>query len=149
MSCTDSKEQPQENLTQLNCGASETINKAGESGIFIEVGLYDKQLRFLVDTGATVTIVSKCMIADVLSDKPLSKLSTDILIADGTPLKVYGTQEVQFSVQGMLFDHTIVVADLNVDGILGLDFLRLNKCAVDLEKCTLKFGHVEKAVACQ
>lgn len=149
MSCTDSKEQPQGNLTQLNCGASEAINKAGESGIFIEVGLYDKQLRFLVDTGATVTIVSKCMIADVLSDKPLSKLSTDILIADGTPLKVYGTQEVQFSIQGMLFDHTIVVADLNVDGILGLDFLRLNKCAVDLEKCTLKFGQVEKAVACQ
>lgn len=49
----------------------------------------------------------------------------------------------------MLFDHTIVVADLNVDGILGLDFLRLNKCAVYLEKCTLKFGQVEKAVACQ
>lgn len=57
------------------------------------------------------------MIADVLSDTPLSKLSTDILIADGTPLKVYGTQEVHFSMQGMLFDHTIVVADLNVDRI--------------------------------
>lgn len=37
MSCTDSKEQPQGNLTQLNCGASEAINKAGESGIFIEI----------------------------------------------------------------------------------------------------------------
>lgn len=73
------------------------------------------------------------------------------MIADGTPLKVYGTQEVQFSKQGMLFDNTILVADLKVDGIVGLDFLRLNKCAVDLEKCTLKFGqvHVAKTVACQ
>lgn len=89
------------------------------------------------------------MVTDVLSDKPLSKLSTDILIADGTPLKVYGTQEVQFSIQGMLIDHTIVVVDLSVDGILGLDFLRRNKCAVDLERCTLKFGQIEKAVNCQ
>lgn len=37
MLCIDSKEQTQGNLNQLNCGALEAINKAFESGIFIEV----------------------------------------------------------------------------------------------------------------
>lgn len=62
--------------------------------------MYDKQLRFLVDTGATVTIVSKCKIADISSDKPRRKLSTDILIADGTPLKVKGHKRYSFLYRG-------------------------------------------------
>lgn len=48
ISCTDSKEQPQENLAQPNCGASEAINKYDKSGIFIEDCI--KQLRVLEDT---------------------------------------------------------------------------------------------------
>lgn len=48
--------------------------------------------------------------------------------------------------QDMHFDHTIVIAGLSVDGISGLDFLRLNKCAVDVENCTPNFGQVKQLI---
>jgi predicted aspartyl protease len=149
MTCKDNKDRHQGNLTQLSCGASEAIHKAGDSGIFIEVKLGEKSLEFLVDTGATVTILSKDVLADICADRPLQQLTTDVLIADGTPLKVYGSKGVKFSIQDMVFDHTMVVADLSIDGILGLDFLRAHQCSVDLNGCSLTFGKVGKSVACQ
>jgi hypothetical protein len=149
MACKDNKDRSQGNLTQLSCGASEAIHKADKSGIFIEVKLGDRSLEVLVDTGATVTILSKDVLADIFADKPLKQLTTDVLIADGTPLKVYGSKEVKFSIQDMVFDHTMVIADLSVDGILGLDFLRAHQCSLDLNGCSLTFGKVGKSVACQ
>jgi predicted aspartyl protease len=35
------------------------INKAGESGMFVKVEINDKVLEFLVDTGATIALVSR------------------------------------------------------------------------------------------
>ena len=77
-------------------------------------------MEFLVDTGATVTLVSKLAIekiGPITSDEPFKP---EMLSADGTHLKVYRTQLLEFSLQGAKFTQKIVVADLNVDGILGL-----------------------------
>lgn len=62
---------------------------------------------------------------------------------------MYSTQGMHFSLQGMLFDRTVIVADLSVEGILALDFLRANKCSVYLNNCVLRFDKTGKPVACQ
>ena len=72
----------------------------------------------MLDTGATVTLVSKSAIEKIGPITSVEPLKPEILITDGTPLKVYGTQ-LEFSLQGAQFTQKIVVADLSVDGILG------------------------------
>ena len=53
------------NVAHLSCGTSEILNKAGESGMFVDVKIRDNVLEFLVDTGATVTLVSKSPIGKI------------------------------------------------------------------------------------
>ena len=77
-------------------------------------------------------------------------LKPENLIADGTPLKVYGTQLLEFSLQGAQFTQkSVVVADVSVDGILALDFLRSNNCRMDLSKGSLRMTRVEKHISCK
>ena len=137
------------NVAHLSCGTSEILCKAGESGMFVDVKIRDNILEFLVDTGATVTLVSKSAIEKIGPITSVEPLKPEILIADGTPLKVYGTQLLEFSLQGAQFTQKIVVADLSVDGILGLDFLRSNNCRMDLSKGSLNMTKVEKPINCK
>lgn len=53
------------------------MNKAGKLEILIAEGSYDKKV--LVDAEATVTLMSMSIRVDVLSDKQLDSLPTNIL----------------------------------------------------------------------
>jgi hypothetical protein len=50
------------------------------------------------------------------------------MIADGTSLNVYGVQVLALFIHGRQFQCKMLVADLTVDGILGLGFLQSNNC---------------------
>ena len=74
------------NVAHLICGTSEILNKAGETGMFVDVKIKDNVFEFLVDTGATVTFVSKSEIEKIRPIISVEPLQPEILIADGTPL---------------------------------------------------------------
>ena len=83
--------------------------------MFVVVKFRDNVLEFLVDIAATVTLVSKSAIENTGPITSVEPLKPEILIADGTPLKVYGAQLLEFSLQGARFTQKIVVADVSVE----------------------------------
>ena len=70
------------------------------------------------------------------------------MIADGTTLKIYGMQALKFSIHNRQFQHKMVVADLTVDGILGLDFLKSNDCTLNIANCSLILTKPESHIPC-
>jgi predicted aspartyl protease len=89
--------------SKLSCGASEMISKAGKSGMFVKVEINGKVLEFLVDTGATITLMSSNSSEDIVDSGSLNPLNSDVMIADGTSLNVYGVQVLLLSICGRQF----------------------------------------------
>ena len=117
--------------------------------MFIDVEIQGKIFEFLVDTGATITLISRKVAQDhLLGEGSLEPLKSDILIADGTTLKIYGMQALKFSIHNRQFQHKMVVADLTVDGILGLDFLKSNDCTLNIANCSLILTKPESHIPC-
>jgi predicted aspartyl protease len=135
-------------VSKFSCGASEMISKAGESGMFFKVEINDKVLEFLVDTGATITLVSRNSTMNIVDSGSLKQLNSDVVIADGTSLNVYGVQVLPLSIQGRQFQCKMVVADLTVDNILGLDFLQSNNCTLNMSDCSLTMQNPDVRIPC-
>jgi hypothetical protein len=60
----------------------------------------------------------------------LMPVTKKIILADGTPLQVHGKCTFHFALGNHDFSFEAVVADISTDGILGLAFLKCNKCLV-------------------
>ena len=53
-------------------------------------------------------------------------------------MKLLGTAKVPIRFEHVVFQHDVIVADgLTTEGILGLDFLELHRCTVDMGNRTL------------
>ncbi|XP_071136893.1 uncharacterized protein [Mytilus edulis] len=110
---------------------SNTLNN--EAGLYVELFINGIPAKFLIDTGATVSLVSDTLFEKLKSRDRLSlrQVTQEIIAANGESLKIIG--KALFSVKlGSL--HTViegVIAGLSVDAILGLDFLKTNGCKVD------------------
>ncbi|CAC5415297.1 unnamed protein product [Mytilus coruscus] len=86
------------------------VNKlANEAGMFIETKVNGTKAKMLIDTGATVTLISKKLF-DNMHSYVLSPMDRDILTTNA------------------------VIADLNVDGILGIDFQKSQNCVINITK---------------
>jgi hypothetical protein len=62
----------------------------------------------------------------------LSEAKQEVLTADGSTMKVVGSISISFMMSNMKFSQLFKVIDVDIDGILGLDFLTSNNCALDL-----------------
>ena len=128
----------------VSVGSTETLSKAGQGGLFVKAEMYGYTVNFLIDTGATVSLVAPHiynLCASQLGTPPvIDELGKPILTADMTPLKVKGTTKVSFAVKGMSFQHQMVVmSELDIDGILGLDFMKKYSCSIDIANELLLF----------
>ena len=123
----------------VSVGSTETLSKAGQGGLFVKADMYGYTANFLIDTGATVSLVAPHiyhLCAAQLGKPPvIDELGKPILTADMTPLNVKGTTKVSFAVKGMSFQHQMVVmSELDIDGIIGLDFMQKYSCSIDIAK---------------
>ena len=108
--------------------------KAGEAGIFVDAIINGSRVKFLIDTGATVSIISPRILHLDMKDSQivLDKVNQKVLTADGTALKVEGSNSIAFLLSGLTVNQKFTVIDVGIDGILGLDFLTSNNCSLDL-----------------
>ena len=97
---------------------------------------------FLIDTGAT-----ESFIASHLLDRVEPRLKPDLLPAgrrfrqaDGRALRVDGRARVWIDIGGTEIQHDKWVADISDDAILGLDFLRENRCPLVWEEDCFTVG---------
>ena len=128
---------------------AESTHRDGGSSLVVTGCLCGVDVEFLVDTGAYLTIVKPEVFKQIADEiRPeLEDVHLDITLADGSPLKFYGRGRFSLNVGGMSVEHDVFVAEIDLEGILGCDFLTKYHCLLDL-------GHgqmfaSEKPVVCR
>ncbi|CAG2245269.1 unnamed protein product [Mytilus edulis] len=101
--------------------------------MFIEAKVNGCKAKMLIDTGATVSLISKKLF-DSMRLHVLSPMDREILTTNGSPLNVFGKTIIDIDINGYVYSNIAVVADLNIDGILGIDFQRSHSCVIDITK---------------
>ncbi|CAC5409406.1 unnamed protein product [Mytilus coruscus] len=103
------------------------VSASEDAGMFVELSIQDVPVKFVVDTGATLTLVST-RVYDLIPDlyRPhISETQSQIKsVCDNyLSLRCKGSFTLDFGKEK--FTSEAVITDLQVDGILGLDFMKL------------------------
>lgn len=70
----------------------------------------------------------------------MEKVGHPVLSANSEPLKVYGKLDLPIIIDELIHNSTVVVAEISVDAILGLDFLLKFDGVVDVTIHILKIS---------
>ena len=108
------------NQPNLVCSITEP-----HKGMFITATIIDANIRMLIDTGATITILSTTVFGNLRSriTNELQKSNVELRQADGAPIKVWGMITLDMEIGGTRHPTTFVIAEIQHDGILGMDVL--------------------------
>ena len=102
-----------------------------QDGLYVEGSINGKLCKMLIDTGASVSIVSTSMINEhnkVLSKSPFTQLRT----ATGQVTPVHGCSTLDITIGRYSGQHVMLVADVMDCCIIGLDFLQQYRCTLDI-----------------
>lgn len=120
--------------------------------IFIEI--FGKRHQALVDSGASISCLSKSLYARLVARHQInissSKLS-NVVGVGGERHTVLGDVKLKLNISGLQIDQTFAVIDsLHHDIILGLDFMTSNHVKIDFQQRCLSVGDdtVVVALAC-
>lgn len=102
-------------------------------------------MSMLADTGSNVTILRKQLFDELpLVEKTrLIPINMSLTTATGDTAPFYGKIPTHISVGSQILDHVVYLADINSDGILGMDFFKSNKCQIDVGRNSLKLNGEE------
>lgn len=116
-----------------------------EEGYFVCVTIKNLPVTFLIDTGSNVTILSKDLMARLPSDTSLSVQPTNIkmLTVTGEVTPFLGKTEMEFGIGTQKLKHKALIADIENDGILGMDFLTSHQCDLMLTRQIMKVNGEE------
>lgn len=92
------------------------------------------EATFLVDTGANVTIVKPSVLNRINASerRPLEQLQTSMLLADGSSRPFLGRGRFSICLGEEEVFHDVWVAEIELDGIIGMDFIKKHNCRLTL-----------------
>lgn len=113
-----------------------------EAGMFIYVMINGVKVKMLVDTGAIVTMVSTASIKAIKDycEIQVKEPGMKVFTADGDELAVEGKVSVETEIGNHLVMTLALVADLQVEGILGLDMIKNLGMIIDAKQSILSFN---------
>ena len=101
-------------------------------GLLVHGGIDGLSTKFVIDTGAAVSLIP-CKTYEALGMcKNLQDLSCGICGADGKNIKTQGQAMFEVTIGPLKVDFNMIVADIQTDIILGMDFVLEYNCKVDL-----------------
>ena len=127
----------------------ETIKRVGhtyehpidimDSGLYCCGILHGVGMTALIDSGATATMISDTVYNKLPQQKrPLLKpVECRMVAANGKDVTTIGLAEFTLSFNGKLFHLSAIVAKINTEVVIGLDFMQKFSCRLDLKDCTL------------
>lgn len=114
------------------------------SCLFVTIFVDKVPVKMLVDTGASVSIISEKTIKRLNLDISLiSRENVDLTTEDGSFLKVIGQLQLNFKIVKNCVSQNVYVARLEsgLEGILDMDFLTSSKSELSLkEECLIMNG---------
>ena len=114
------------------------VSGVQNSGLFVTAFMNGQPVTCLIDTGATLTIISrKVWKGMVRRTSELTSFGQVISTASGNPIDVCGRTTVRLRIAETHCVMEVTVADIENEAILGLDFMREMNCKIDVGKCTL------------
>lgn len=128
------------------------FHENGAPYIFIKTNLSDRPLKLLIDTGASLSLISNEIISDN-THKKNCQINLYGLIGKEMSIRTHGMINGNLIMQNQLLDTTFHIVDKKYsgpgDGYLGYDFLSLYKTHIDLDNMYLEIKlndtlHVEK-----
>ena len=98
--------------------------------------------KLVIDTGACITVLSKRVYDLIPTDKkprviPLQP-GIGLKTADGTGIKTFGSANIDFEIDQEIISHSVFIAEITDDGLLGMDFLRKHHCDLSFDIPALK-----------
>ena len=99
---------------------------------------HSPEVRWLVDTGATRSILSANTYRRVLSHIPLRPIHAPMTAINGSRVPVLGACTLVVILNGKRYEHDFIVAGIEDEGVLGRDFLRANRCQWNWEHNVLE-----------
>ena len=89
-------------------------------------------IKFLVDTGSNITILSPAVMEKIsIPRRPvLEKVENRMILADGSAKPFRGKGTFELEVEGKRALQEVWVADIELEGILGMDFVRRYGCQI-------------------
>ena len=93
-------------------------------------------MNCLIDNGSTTSLISVHQYNKIITNSrpSLQSISYSLLDVNGKPINVYGKAEFEFCFEnGQKYNIPAIVCEVEVDGILGQDFLCGNIKTIDYE----------------
>ena len=103
-------------------------------GLFANCKINNIPAECLVDTGATLTIMSVQVWENIrpFSSAIMESYDGNVFTANGEPVRILGKTTVFIEIAGIHCSSSIVIADIDLSIILGLDFLKQHNCQIDV-----------------
>lgn len=115
----------------------QTVKRIAPNDIapFMKGKIWGQEIDILVDTGATVTVLSERVFnslpADIQEKKQPAYAS--LKTASGNGINITGRLKTSLQFGTRAFPWTCVIAKIDDDAILGMDFIRKYKCAIQMD----------------
>ena len=115
------------------------VHIAPQSCMFAKITVQNRNCRFLIDTGSSVSILAKSIFTEIGGEtSQLQKVEQTLSTADGTPMNVLGSAAYEIEISEYATQLSLVIADISgVDGILGMDFLSEPGVTINAGQCKL------------
>ncbi|KAH3827897.1 hypothetical protein DPMN_129843 [Dreissena polymorpha] len=128
---------PKHNDMTSNVRKTRMISSAG---IYATGQVDGRNVECLVDTCATLTLIS-CDLWDLIRDRhQLSNFETPLISASGNNLTVTGSTEIAMGFAVKFHPIRVVIAELDVDLVLGIDFMKNHQAVIDVNQDLLFLG---------
>ena len=97
-------------------------------------------VNLVIDSVSTVTAISSKTYDKINSNSkpPLSQISEQVLLADGKAMQISGMCTLKIALGHLEVEHDVLVADLESEGLLGVDFMSKYQCVLNFKKNVLE-----------